>query len=80
MNEKTKKLIDKAGLKLVNNSNSKEKRDCTISKKEAQKFLELVVNACANIPTIMWDENLVNADVAVKIRNRILEEFGIEEE
>ena len=44
-----------------------------------EKFAELIVAECANIPTLMWLSNEVNADVAVKIRNRILESFGVED-
>lgn len=44
------------------------------------KFAELIIKQCADIPTLMWDKNEVNADVAVKIRNRILSNFEIEED
>lgn len=48
--------------------------------KFVQVYGEMLVNKCADIPTIMWDENQVNADVAVKIRNRILNTFEIEDD
>ena len=48
-------------------------------RQELVKFAELIVLECADIPTLMWGTSEVNADVAVKIRNRILEHFGVEE-
>lgn len=48
--------------------------------KFVQVYGEMLVNKCADIPTIMWGENDVNADVAVKIRNRILNTFEIEDD
>jgi hypothetical protein len=81
MNEKAEKLMDKAGFHLVMGTRQPiEKRDYVMSQEQMDKFLESVVKSCADIPTIMWGESLVNADIAVKIRNRILEEFEIEDE
>lgn len=81
MNEKAENLMNKAGFHLVIGTRQPiERRDYVLSQEQMDKFLESVVKACADIPTIMWGESLVNADVAVKIRNRILEEFEIEDE
>ncbi len=44
------------------------------------KFAELIIKQCADIPTLMWLDNEVNADVAVKIRNKILNNFEIEDD
>ena len=44
-----------------------------------EKFAELIVRECAYIPIDMWDKAELNADVAVKIEDRIKEHFGVEE-
>lgn len=44
-----------------------------------EKFAELIVRECAYIPIDMWDKAELNADVAVKIEDRIKEHFGVQE-
>ncbi len=46
---------------------------------EMKKFAELIVRECIRVPYDMWDKAELNADVAVKIENRIKEHFGVEE-
>jgi hypothetical protein len=41
------------------------------------KFAELIVKECVSIPFDMWDKAELNADIAVKIENRVKEHFGI---
>lgn len=40
-------------------------------------FAELIVRECAYIPIDMWDKAELNADVAVKIEDRIKSHFGV---
>jgi len=44
-----------------------------------EKFAELIVMECTRVPYNMWDNAELNADIAIKIENRIKEHFGIEE-
>jgi hypothetical protein len=41
------------------------------------KFAELIIKECARVPINMWDKAELNADIAVKIEDRIRTEFGI---
>ena len=43
-----------------------------------EKFAELIVKECAYIPIDMWDKAELNADVAVKIQDRIKQHFEVE--
>lgn len=43
-----------------------------------EKFAELLIKECARVPINMWDKAELNADVAVKIEDRIRSHFGIE--
>lgn len=80
MNEKAENLMEKSGYSTTIEKQAIEQKKYVLSQEQMDKFLESVVKSCADIPTIMWDECLVNADVALKIRNRILAEFEIEDE
>ena len=44
-----------------------------------EKFAELIIKECIRVPYNMWDKAELNADIAVKIENRIKERFGVEE-
>ena len=44
-----------------------------------EKFAELIIKECIRVPYNMWDKAELNADIAVKIENRIKEHFGVEE-
>lgn len=45
---------------------------------ELEKFAELIINECVRVPYDMWDKAELNADIAVKIENRIRNHFGDE--
>lgn len=45
----------------------------------AKKLAELIMQECIRVPYDMWDKAELNADVAVKIENRIKNHFGVEE-
>ena len=81
MNERIKELAEQAGLYdhdgMVLGYTSGYQG---VSKEELQNFAEQIVRECADVPTLMWGTNEVNADVAVKIRNRILDIFGIDDD
>lgn len=48
------------------------------TKSEFEKFVEFVIRECAYIPIDMWDKAELNADIAVKIEDRIKHHFGVE--
>ena len=54
-------------------------RELALQAKDLKNFAELIVRNCAYIPIDMWDKAELNADVAVKIEDRIKEHFGVEE-
>lgn len=74
INEKIKELALKANPKNI--FKEFERDDIAF----CEKFAELIVTECANVPTLMWLSNEVNADVAVKIRNRILDNFELKDD
>lgn len=49
-----------------------------IPEESLRKFAELIIRECAYIPIDMWDKAELNADVAVKIEDRIKQHFGVE--
>ncbi len=80
MNEQIEQMIDKSGWNLVMGTRQPmEKRDYVVSPEQLKTFVELIVNSCANVPTLMWLTNEVNADVAVKIRQRILANLEVKD-
>jgi hypothetical protein len=42
------------------------------------RLVELIVRECISVPYAMWDNAELNADIAVKIENRINQHFGVE--
>ena len=74
MNEQIKTLAKAAGYDEISKCMIK------LTGFDMEKFAELIVRECANVPTLMWLTNEANADVAVKIRNRILDNFGVDDE
>ena len=76
MNERIKQLILKAGFHPFVRG---EQILFDISTEENLKeFAELIVRECAHVPIDMWDKAELNADIAVKIEDRIREHFGVE--
>ena len=74
MNERLKELAEQAGL--YDEKSPDEVPEFTAS---FEKFAELLIKECAYIPIDMWDKAELNADVAVKIEDRIKQHFGVQE-
>lgn len=47
---------------------------------DLEKFAELIVKDCISVPYAMWDRAELNADIALKIENRIRDHFWMFEE
>ena len=80
MNERIQQLAEQAGLVrggYANGTNIMTWRESFDSPGSLEKFAELLVKECARVPINMWDKAELNADIAVKIEDRIRAEFGI---
>ena len=79
MNEQIKQLAQKAGFATAGDPEYFYAPDYNgICSDELEKFAQLIIRECIRIPYKMWDKAELNADIAVKIDNRIKNEFGIE--
>ena len=83
MNERIEKLLD--SIKVNERIESlAEQAGCKIDRLgygegNLEKFAMLIIQECIRVPYDMWDRAELNADVAVKIENRIKEQFWMEE-
>ena len=77
MNERIRELAEQAGIVFWEISGDVDWRQA--NRENLEKFAELIVRECAYIPIDMWDKAELNADVAVKIEDRIKQHFGVEE-
>lgn len=85
MNERIRELAEKAGERVVVESfdeymltETDDGASLTVPSEFIQQFAELIIKECIRVPYDMWDKAELNADVAVKIENRINNHFGIE--
>ena len=72
MNERIKELADRAGEYVDFDTGI-----CT--DEFLQKLAELIIKDCSCVPTDMWGQGELDADLAVKVHRRILNHFGVEE-
>lgn len=79
MNERIKELAEQAEMSVKwGDPNNYDDYHRAMDEWE-EKFAELIVRECAYIPIDMWDKAELNADVAVKIEDRIKQHFGVRE-
>lgn len=78
MNERIRELLADARLFCYNDGTVALLGETYAGQPEIERFAELIVRECAYIPIDMWDKAELNADIAVKIQNRINEHFGVE--
>ena len=77
MNDKIKTLMHRSGIRTTDYGSGEFFAEDDISLDQFEKFAELIVKECARVPINMWDQAELNADIAVKIEDRIRAEFGI---
>ena len=76
MNERTIELMNEANKTVGFTGNIVEMAKV---QELMDKFAKLIMQECIRVPYAMWDKAELNADIAVKIENRIREHFGVEE-
>ena len=73
MNERLEELAKQAVFESYKNGQIDQKEIIM------EKFAMLIIQECIRVPYDMWDKSELNADIAVKIENRIKEQFfGVE--
>jgi hypothetical protein len=73
MNEQIKELAEKAAQQHGHTIKFSNEITETLN-----SFAELIIKECIRVPYDMWDKAELNADIAVKIENRIRNHFGDE--
>ena len=79
MNERIQELAKQAGINIDSFQFSGTPIKYIVGESSLEKFAMLIIQECIRVPYDMWDRAELNADVAVKIENRIKEQFWMEE-